>query len=90
LPPRRVCGRIAGIRHPYFACREVPRGRAAARFACPVRFATTGSFQFFGVPIPSVISLTVNGSQLTFVETTVWGTGSSQCANTYGGTLTKQ
>ena len=50
-------------------------------------FTGTGSFPFFGLPIPGQLQVTINSlTQLTFQETTTYGT----CSNTYGGKLTKQ
>ena len=50
-------------------------------------FTGTGSFPFFGAPIPGQLQVTLNSlTQLTFQETTTYGS----CSNTYGGKLTKQ
>jgi hypothetical protein len=49
-------------------------------------FVSSGSFPFFDALIPTYLKVTfVNGSTITFVETSLWGT----CANTYSGTLNK-
>jgi hypothetical protein len=50
----------------------------------PPRF---GTFSFLGLPIPGQLSVTIGSTtQLTFRETTTYGT----CSNTYGGQLTKR
>ena len=54
-------------------------------------FSGQGSFSFLGSSVPGQLSVTFNSlTQLTFQETTTYGTGSSSCTNTYRGTLTKQ
>ena len=50
-------------------------------------FSGSGTFSFLGAAVPAKLSATLNSvAQLTFTETTTWGS----CSNTYGGTLTKQ
>jgi hypothetical protein len=55
-------------------------------------FTSHGTFSLFGAAIPGDLSIAFTSlNQLTFQETTTYNSGTSAvCANTYGGTLSRQ